>query len=216
MLALGPLNSAAVRRITLLYADDPPAGTLLAASGGVPQRVHELASAWARREAVRRVDAVAGRAAAGREQARELELELAGSVAALQSTHERAELLAEPERGAPAVCPFKGLATFDVDDAEYFFGREKLVAQLVARLVGAPLLAIVGPSGSGKSSALRAGLLPALAAGVLPGSDGWAPALFRPGDAPGARASPRHGRHRRSARRAGGRPVRGDLHRLPR
>ena len=69
------------------------------------------------------------------------------------------------------VCPYKGLAAFDAEDAEYFFGRERLVAELVARLVGAPLLAVVGPSGSGKSSVLRAGLLPALAGGVLPGSD---------------------------------------------
>ena len=46
----------------------------------------------------------------------------------------------------------------------FFFGRERLVAELVARLAGAPLMGIVGPSGSGKSSALRAGLLPALAA----------------------------------------------------
>jgi WD40 repeat protein len=82
------------------------------------------------------------------------------------------------------VCPFKGLASFDVEDAEYFFGREQLVAELVARLVGAPLVAIVGPSGSGKSSALRAGLLPALAGGVLPGSDGWARVLMRPGEQP--------------------------------
>ena len=42
------------------------------------------------------------------------------------------------------------------------------MAELVARLVGAPLLAVVGPSGSGKSSVVRAGLLPALAGGVLP------------------------------------------------
>ena len=53
-----------------------------------------------------------------------------------------------------------------------FFGREQLVAQLVAALAGA-FLAIVGPSGSGKSSVLRAGLLPALAGGVLPGSERW-------------------------------------------
>ncbi len=181
---LPPLGAAAVRRIALLYADAPPPETLVEASGGVPGRVHELASAWARREAARRVDAVADRAAAGREQARALETELAGSVAALQSTQERAEVLAARHHGSPVICPFKGLATFDVDDAEYFFGREHLVAQLVARLVGAPLLAIVGPSGSGKSSALRAGLLPALAAGSLPGSDGWTPALFRPGAHP--------------------------------
>ena len=55
---------------------------------------------------------------------------------------------------------------------------------MVARLAGTPLLGIVGPSGSGKSSALKAGLLPALANGVLPGSDGWAIALLRPGARP--------------------------------
>ena len=55
---------------------------------------------------------------------------------------------------------------------------------MVARLAGAPLMGIVGPSGSGKSSALRAGLLPALAAGVLPGSESWALALLRPGEHP--------------------------------
>jgi DNA-binding SARP family transcriptional activator len=61
------------------------------------------------------------------------------------------------------ICPFKGLAPFERADAEFFFGRERLVEELAARLADAPLLAIVGPSGSGKSSLLRAGLLPALA-----------------------------------------------------
>jgi WD40 repeat protein/DNA-binding SARP family transcriptional activator len=60
------------------------------------------------------------------------------------------------------VCPFKGLAPFEAADAEFFFGRERLVDELVARLADAPLLVVVGPSGSGKSSLLRAGLLPAL------------------------------------------------------
>ena len=55
---------------------------------------------------------------------------------------------------------------------------------MVARLVGAPLLGVVGPSGSGKSSALRAGLLAALATGVLPGSERWPVALLRPGEHP--------------------------------
>src|SRR6185437_4536704 len=69
----------------------------------------------------------------------------------------------------------------DAANAEYFFGRERLVAELVARLVGSPLVAAIGPSGSGKSSAVRAGLLPALADGVLPGSERWRQALMRPG-----------------------------------
>ena len=58
------------------------------------------------------------------------------------------------------------------------------MAELVARLVGSPLLAVIGPSGSGKSSAVRAGLLPALAGGVLPGSERWRQALIRPGPHP--------------------------------
>ena len=62
----------------------------------------------------------------------------------------------------PSRPPFPGLAAFDADDAPYFFGRERLVAELVARLEDGGFTALVGPSGSGKSSVLRAGLLPAL------------------------------------------------------
>jgi WD40 repeat protein/DNA-binding SARP family transcriptional activator len=189
--ALEPLDAEAVRTIAELYAparaaDAVPVETLLASSRGVARRVHEAASEWARREATRRVDFVADRAAAGRSEARALEAALAGSVVELQSARERAELVArdgDPSE-SPVVCPYKGLASFDIEDAEYFFGRERLVAELVARLVGAPLLGVVGPSGSGKSSVVRAGLLPALAGGVLPGSDRWAQALIRPGEHP--------------------------------
>ena len=190
-IVLEPLDAAAVRTIAGLYAADGAAGAipveeLVATSGGVARRVHEAASEWARREATQRVDAAAGRTAAGRAEARTLEAELAGSLAELQSARERAGLAgreADDDR-SPLVCPYKGLATFEAADADYFFGRERLVAELVARLVGAPLLAIVGPSGSGKSSVMRAGLLPALAGGVLPGSESWTQAVIRPGEEP--------------------------------
>ncbi len=76
----------------------------------------------------------------------------------------------------PTVCPFKGLAPFDAADVEYFFGRERLVDELGARLAGTAFLAIIGPSGSGKSSLLRAGLLPAL--------DHWRQVIVRPGERP--------------------------------
>jgi hypothetical protein len=73
--------------------------------------------------------------------------------------------------------PFKGLRAFSEADAENFFGREALVQQLLARLgEGGDLsrfLAVIGPSGSGKSSVVRAGLIPALRRGGLPGSENW-------------------------------------------
>ena len=113
-------------------------------------------------------------------------------------------------------CPFKGLASFEVVDAPYFFGRERLVAELVARLVGAPLLGVVGPSGSGKSSVVRAGLLPALAGGVLPGSAEWAQVVMRPGEHPLRELANVTARDRpRPSRAARGRSVRGDLHGVP-
>jgi WD40 repeat protein/DNA-binding SARP family transcriptional activator len=92
----------------------------------------------------------------------------------------------EAEREPPGVrlCPFKGLAPFDITDADYFFGRERLVADLYSRVVDSTLAGIIGPSGSGKSSILRAGLLAALAAGALPGSESWRAAALRPGEHP--------------------------------
>ena len=64
-------------------------------------------------------------------------------------------------------CPFVGLATFGVNDADVFFGRERLVSEMVARLAEHGFLGVIGPSGSGKSSAVRAGLVPAIEAGAL-------------------------------------------------
>jgi class 3 adenylate cyclase/WD40 repeat protein len=65
----------------------------------------------------------------------------------------------EPAAGLP---PYLGLAHFEEGDAELFFGRETLVARLTTRLRKQPFLAVVGASGSGKSSVVRAGLIPAL------------------------------------------------------
>jgi WD40 repeat protein len=188
---LGPLDEEAVAQIARLYRagdDSHPAAALAVESGGVPLAAHRLAAEWARTQTVRAAEASAGRAAAERDELRAAEAELADDLLALRSVDEHDRLYRGESDGAPlpAACPFPGLATFDAAHAEYFFGRERLVAELVARMVGAPLLAVVGPSGSGKSSAVRAGLLPALASGVLPGSEGWTQAVMRPGAHPGA------------------------------
>jgi energy-coupling factor transporter ATP-binding protein EcfA2 len=84
--------------------------------------------------------------------------------------------------------PYKGLRAFQVADAEDFFGREALTGQLLAQLAspGAAgrFLAVVGPSGSGKSSVVKAGLVPALRKGALPGSDQWFTVEMHPGAQP--------------------------------
>ncbi len=95
----------------------------------------------------------------------------------------------EAVRPESIVCPFKGLASFDRGDADYFFGRERMVSDLIARLVSSSLVGIVGPSGIGKSSLLRAGVLPALSGGALPGSGSWRQVLVRPGSHPAAELS---------------------------
>src|SRR5207244_747384 len=69
-------------------------------------------------------------------------------------------------------------------DAEHFFGRDALVAQLVGAVAEHRLVAVVGPSGIGKSSVVKAGLVPTLRNGALPGSERWLVADLFPGAYP--------------------------------
>ena len=71
------------------------------------------------------------------------------------------------------VNPYKGLRAFDEADAGEFYGREELTERLLSHLQKANLLAVVGPSGSGKSSVVKAGLIPALRKGKISGSEDW-------------------------------------------
>jgi WD40 repeat protein/transcriptional regulator with XRE-family HTH domain len=85
--------------------------------------------------------------------------------------------------------PYLGLVPFEERDARLFYGRDELADQLVRRLAerpdGAGILLVAGESGSGKSSLLRAGLLPRLAAGALgPGSQRWPRRVIRPTASP--------------------------------
>ncbi|MGE5138792.1 MAG: BTAD domain-containing putative transcriptional regulator, partial [Rudaea sp.] len=93
------------------------------------------------------------------------------------------------EPPTPGDPPFKGLSYFEEKDADLFFGREQLTAQMIGRLRDYPLLAVVlGASGSGKSSIVRAGLIAALkrgavlADGTLPpdGSPEWPTHILTP------------------------------------
>jgi len=87
------------------------------------------------------------------------------------------QLPSEPNQD---VCPYRGLQTFDEAHSDFFFGRENEIQRLIERLKGTRFLAVLGPSGSGKSSLVRAGLIPALRAGALPGANAWSFCIFTP------------------------------------
>ncbi|MBE7557287.1 MAG: serine protease [Anaerolineales bacterium] len=90
-----------------------------------------------------------------------------------------------PDLQLADICPYRGLTAFTESDAKFFFGREILVSSLVTHLRQNPrFLAVVGPSGSGKSSLVQAGLVPALRQGRLPESSAWYIITFRPGSNP--------------------------------
>jgi WD40 repeat protein/DNA-binding SARP family transcriptional activator len=197
---LGPFGEDEVAQVLALYEGEQgaraAAGAVLEATGGVPRLVHQAAGNRAQAQAAHLVEEAAGRTASRRGQLRLVQAELANDLVDLQELREHSQQTAwlageappgqkeADERPAAVICPYKGLVRYEPDDAEYFFGRERLVAELVTHLVGAGLVGVVGPSGSGKSSLVRAGLLSALADGVLPGSDRWRQVLVRPGEHP--------------------------------
>jgi WD40 repeat protein/class 3 adenylate cyclase len=184
---LEPLDSEGVREIVDLYASGTdaaaPVQAILEASRGLPAAVHDLAGRWAQSDASRRLGEATSRAAESRTDLRVMESQVASDVVDLQRVRERT-LRFGASKPSPDDCPFKGLESFDVADTEFFYGRERLIAEMVARLAGSAFIGIVGPSGSGKSSAVRAGLVPAVGAGVLPGSEPWLRAIMRPGEHP--------------------------------
>jgi excinuclease UvrABC ATPase subunit len=81
-------------------------------------------------------------------------------------------------------CPYKGLDAFEEEDAELFFGREQLVDDLVGRLKESRTVFITGPSGSGKSSLVRAGLIHTLKQGAIKSSERWLYETMKPGRSP--------------------------------
>jgi hypothetical protein len=94
------------------------------------------------------------------------------------SRPKRPRLIAFDARELPSLegvrCPYLGLSAFSEDDSDLFFGRQALLEAIIGRLDETPLLAVVGASGSGKSSIVRAGLIPALRSGrLVHGSASW-------------------------------------------
>ena len=80
--------------------------------------------------------------------------------------------------------PYRGLYAFESEQAQYFCGRDEAVRTLISRLAESRFLAVIGYSGSGKSSLVKAGLLPQLKGDRLPGSSQWEIISFTPGEHP--------------------------------
>jgi len=80
------------------------------------------------------------------------------------------------------ICPYRGLRAFREEDAPFFFGREAFTTKLVKKVTQNTMISVVGASGSGKSSAVRAGLVPYARKGI--GDEVWDVATLVPGDRP--------------------------------
>ena len=81
--------------------------------------------------------------------------------------------------------PFPGLRSFEENEDLLFFGREKQVTELVKKLRQVKFLAVIGSSGSGKSSLVKSGLIPSLHSGFMSGAgSNWKVCTFRPGNNP--------------------------------
>ncbi|MEU4800887.1 WD40 repeat domain-containing protein [Actinosynnema sp. NPDC023587] len=95
-----------------------------------------------------------------------------------------------PSSDEIGVCPYRGLAAFQPEDSSWFFGRERSTAALVSRLSASAdsggIVVLVGASGAGKSSLVRAGVIPAIRAGAVavPGSERWPAIVVTPGADP--------------------------------
>ncbi|HEY5947042.1 MAG TPA: protein kinase [Kofleriaceae bacterium] len=89
-------------------------------------------------------------------------------------------LVPRTERSTGEDCPYRGLAAFGEHDAKYFFGRSSEIRTALGLLEAWPLLAVIGPSGVGKSSFVHAGLVPALRAQ----GNSWQVHVLRPGRVP--------------------------------
>lgn len=114
----------------------------------------------------------------------ELGVEPGSETTALYEQIQADELAPVVTAAAALENPYKGLQTFQEADAVDFFGRDDLVARLAHRLGECFFLAVIGPSGSGKSSLVRAGLIPALRRTADRGAEGWLVATMFPGQDP--------------------------------
>ena len=165
-----PFGSGSVSEMIYkqLSEDLPP---LAANLSGLPETIDAVIKKATQKEPSQRYETIVDLADAFRD-----------AIGMRRSTMEMEQILTDQE----LVNPYKGLRSFYEADAVDFFGREALVERLMHRLreAEANFLALVGPSGSGKSSVVRAGLVPSLRQHSITNFAGWYVADMVPGNDP--------------------------------
>lgn len=99
-------------------------------------------------------------------------------------TYPATEILTPEDNTFNKENPYRGLYAFEAEQADYFKGRDQAVRVLMSRLAESRFLAVIGYSGSGKSSLVKAGLLPQLKSDRIPASSQWDIVSFTPGEHP--------------------------------
>ncbi len=115
-----------------------------------------------------------------------LQVWLSGTQGIIEILPTKTDLTGRQTQGLDlGICPYMGLSAFAEEDRQYFYGRETLTQELIHELRDRSFLAIIGASGSGKSSVMQAGVIPQLRLGKqIPSSEQWLIISLRPGANP--------------------------------
>ncbi|HET7488345.1 MAG TPA: BTAD domain-containing putative transcriptional regulator [Acidimicrobiales bacterium] len=193
--ALRRLDREGARTLEVPAMDDGQLAAVLAADGidgeasvvvaaiasGLPGAARREAAAWSERAASERLTLDSVSSVGVARAATIARTSVFDDMVELVAARARRDELSSTWAGRQ---PYRSLAAYDPQDADLFVGRERLVAALAARVLGRRLVAVVGGSGSGKSSLVRAGLVPLVRSGRLPGAGPWRTAVIVPGTDP--------------------------------
>lgn len=182
-LVLGPMPDDDIAALVEADGvDDDGVSVVVASAGGRPGVARREAAAWAERTASFRLRAAttsSSRALAMAHEAQHSVLDEVVELVAARARHD--EMRAATWTGRQ---PYRALASYGPQDADVFVGRERLVAELATRVLERRLVVVTGASGSGKSSLVRAGLIPLARSGRLPGDVAWRTHVIVPGRDP--------------------------------
>lgn len=158
------------------------AAAIVAVAGGMPGAARIEAAEWTERVAAERLHAATASSVGALATAGQAEQSVLDEVTRLVAARTRRRALTSALWFGRQ--PYRELAPYEAEHSDLFVGRERLCAELTARVLDRRRVVVVGPSGSGKSSLVRAGLVPLVRSGRLAGQSPWRAAVIVPGSDP--------------------------------